>query len=121
MPVPVIKSLVPLSMLGILTGDLMTPLGIVEPMLYAIPVFLSGLFYRLETAFGLSIVATVLTYVGYRLSPAGDVSMALTNRLLVGLLIWLSYFVTWFLHDVREQINNPLSAPQDSDWFTRRR
>ena len=88
-------------------------------MLYAIPVFLSGLFYRLEAAFGLSIVATVLTYVGYRLSlPGGDVSMALTNRLLVGLLIWLSYFVTWFLHDVRQQIKNPLSAPQDGDWFT---
>ena len=106
------RHLVPLTMLAILAGDLMTPLGTAEPMLYAIPVFLFGMLYTLETAYGLTIVALVLTYAGYTLSPAGgDSSLGVTNRLLAGLLIGMSYFVTWFLHDVRVQIQNPPSAP----------
>jgi hypothetical protein len=51
--------------------DCFTPLGIAVPMLYVLPVFLASLTVGVEWSMAAAVLANVLTYVGYHVSPGG--------------------------------------------------
>ncbi|WP_447980261.1 hypothetical protein [Candidatus Nitrospira bockiana] len=85
--------------------DLATPLGVVVPMGYVIPVFIAGLVLRLEWSAGLAALATVLTVAGYLYSaPGPEPTFAGTNRTIACLLIWLALLLAWVFAYLRDEI-----------------
>jgi hypothetical protein len=69
--------------------DCFTPLGIAVLMLYVLPVLLTALTVGVEWSVAGVVLATVLTCVGYYLSPAGgDIDAGYLNRLIAAILIW---------------------------------
>jgi K+-sensing histidine kinase KdpD len=85
--------------------DCLTPLGIAVPMLYVLPVLLTSLTVGVEWSMAAAVLANVLTYVGYYLSPAGgDIDTEYINRLIASVLIWAAVIIGWLLRNVREDI-----------------
>jgi hypothetical protein len=85
--------------------DCLTPLGIAVPMLYVVPVLLTSLTVGVESSMAAAVLANVLTYVGYSLSPAGgDIDAGYLNRLIGSVLIWAAVIMGWLLRKVREDI-----------------
>jgi K+-sensing histidine kinase KdpD len=85
--------------------DCFTPLGIAVPMLYVLPVLLTALTVGVEWSVAGAVLATVLTYVGYYLSPAGgDIDAGYLNRLIAAILIWAAVILGWLVRNVREEI-----------------
>ncbi|WP_447985916.1 hypothetical protein [Nitrospira sp. Nam74] len=85
--------------------DCATPPGIVVPMLYAIPLLITSFHLSIEWAFASAVLATVLTYIGYVLSPpGGNAEEALVNRLIAAVLIWACVLLGWFLSFTRKAI-----------------
>ena len=86
-------------------ADCLTPLGIAVPMLYVLPVFLASLTVGVEWSMAAAVLANVLTYVGYHVSPAGgDIDAGYLNRLIASVLIWAVVITGWLLRNVREDI-----------------
>lgn len=85
--------------------DLLAPLGVALPALYAVPVFLGSLLFSLERSFALTVGVTVLTFAGYLYSPpGGDHWVGDVNRIIATLLVWSTLFAGWFLASIRRQI-----------------
>ena len=81
------KIAIPIGIIVVFVLDLLTPLGIAVPMLYAGPVFTAGLLLRLELGFLTALCCTALTFAAYLLAPPGGISdYAGTNRLIASLL-----------------------------------
>lgn len=89
--------------------DCLTPLGIAVPMLYVLPVLLTSLTVSVEWSMAGAVLANVLTYVGYHLSPAGgDIDTEYLNRLIASVLMWAAVILGWLLRNVREEIQTVL-------------
>lgn len=85
--------------------DCVTPAGIAVPMLYALPVLLTSLCVSIEWSFAGAVLATVLTYTGYFVSPpGGHGEEGYLNRLMAAVLIWACVLLGWLLGYVRNEI-----------------
>ena len=85
--------------------DCLTPLGIAAPVLYVLPTLLTSLTVGMESSMAAAVLANVLTYVGYYLSPAGgDIDAGYLNRLIASVLIWAAVIIGWLLRNIREDI-----------------
>lgn len=74
-------------------------------MLYVLPVLLTALTVGVEWSVAGVVLATVLTCVGYYLSPAGgDIDAGYLNRLIAAILIWAAVILGWLVRNVREEI-----------------
>ena len=99
------KIAIPIGIIVVFVLDLLTPLGIAVPMLYAGPVFTAGLLLRLELGFLTALCCTALTFAAYLLAPPGGISdYAGTNRLIASLLIWLALLISWTFSHISTQI-----------------
>lgn len=75
----------------IFTFDLFMPLGVAGGVPYVAPVLLGIWFPRRRYIFALAVVVTLLTVLGYFLSPSGGISwVVLTNRALALFAIWVT-------------------------------
>ncbi len=71
--------------------DFFMPLGVAGGVSYVIPVLLGVWFPRRRHVFALAAVGTLLTFLGFFLSPAGGISwVVFTNRALALFLIWVT-------------------------------
>jgi hypothetical protein len=84
--------------------DCLTPLGIAVPTLYVLPVLLTSFTVGLEWSMAAAVLANALTYIGYYLSPPGDIEAEYINRLIASVLIWAAVIIGWLLRNVREDI-----------------
>jgi hypothetical protein len=84
--------------------DCFTPLGIAVPTLYTFPVLLASLTVRLEWSMAAAVLANILTYTGYYLSPGGDPDTGYVNRLTASVLVWAAVIIGWLLRNVREDV-----------------
>ena len=76
------------------TFDLYMPLGVAGGMPYVVLVLLGAWLPKRRYIFILATVGTVLTILGYFLSPAGGISwVVLTNRGLALFAIWITAFL----------------------------
>jgi PAS domain S-box-containing protein len=82
---------------AILAVDLSMPLGVAGGVLY-IALVLTGWWFRSRSAFILlAFLASVLTILGYYLSPMGGEGwVVLTNRFYALITIWVTATVSWF-------------------------
>jgi len=77
--------------MAVLLIDWITPLGVNEAMLYAIVVLLSASANERRLTVALASLATILIGVGFVISPPGaSLWVAITNRCLTILLVWLA-------------------------------
>ena len=77
--------------LVIFIGDLSLPLGVAGGVPYVFPVLICTLSSRRSAIFAMAAVGTVLTILGYALSPDGGISwMVLTNRGLALFVVWVT-------------------------------
>jgi hypothetical protein len=91
----------------ILLFDYVVPAGIAVPMLYALPVLMTSLCVSIEWSFASAVLGTVLTYIGYFVSPSGgNVEEAYVNRLIAAVLIWACVLFGWLLGSIRKEIQN---------------
>src|SRR5687767_9050923 len=67
--------------------DCLTPLGIAVPTLYTLPVLLASLTVRLEWSMAAAVLANILTYTGYYVSPGGDPDAGYVNRLIASVMV----------------------------------
>lgn len=90
--------LVPLIMgliMTILILDVLSPIGIIYPMLFVLPVYLAGWLAQRWALPLTAIIATLLVPIGGIFSPPGGVLMIVwTNRLLAILTIWLTVAIS---------------------------
>lgn len=85
--------------------DCVTSSGIAVSMLYAVPVLITSLCVSIEWSFAGAVLATVLTYMGYYLSPPGGIAdEGYVNRLITAVLIWACVLLGWLLGYVRKEI-----------------
>jgi hypothetical protein len=85
--------------------DCVTSPGIAVPMLYAVPVLITSLCVSIEWSFASAVLATVLTYMGYYVSPpSGNTEEGYVNRLIAAVLIWACVLLGWLLGYVRKEI-----------------
>ena len=85
--------------------ECLTPLGIAVPMLYVVPVLLTSLTVGLEWSVVGAVLANVLTYIGYHLSPSGgDIEADYINRLIASVLVWTAVIIGWLLRTLRQDI-----------------
>jgi K+-sensing histidine kinase KdpD len=84
--------------------DCLTPPGIAVPMLYVLPVLLTSLTVRSEWSMAAAVLANILTFIGYYVSPGGDIEVGYINRLIASVLVWMAVIMGWFLRNVREDI-----------------
>ena len=93
------------SIVVIFLLDVLTPLGVALPALYALPIFLASLLCHLEHAFFLAVGVTVLTFLGYLYSPTGtEPLIGDVNRIIATLLTWASLFAGWLLGGIHRAI-----------------
>ena len=89
----------------IFTFDLLLPLGVAGGVPYVALVLLGNWFPRRSHLYTLAVVGTVLTILGFFLSPAGGIFwIVMTNRALALFAIW----ITAFLIDNRKQAEREL-------------
>lgn len=85
--------------------DCVTSPGIAVPMLYAVPVLITSLCVSIEWSFASAVLATVLIYMGYYVSPSGGhAEEGYVNRLIAAVLIWACVVLGWLLGYVRKEI-----------------
>jgi CheY-like chemotaxis protein len=70
-PTPIVHATVALTTLVVFAADLVTPLGIAVWVFYLVPVVIAYFGWRPLAPLAVALVATVLTSVGYLLSPTG--------------------------------------------------
>ncbi len=107
-PTPFVYTAVALSMAAVFVTDLSTPLGIAVWALYLVPVVLSYLTWHPSSPVGVAAAVTVLTVIGYFLSPIGaDPGFSGINRSIGIATAWaLAVFGFQFIRNklaVREQ------------------
>ena len=92
--------------------DIIMPLGFAAGVLYIPVVLLAQQTRTREAVFIFASVATVLTFLGYHLSPSGDVATGavLANRGLAVFAIWITAFIV----RQREAVRLSLQAREDS-------
>jgi len=74
-------------------GDILTPLGYAEAILYLVPLLLSSFLYEPRLPFRIAGACTVLIAAGFVLSPPGaPVAYAILNRMLAVIVIWTTAF-----------------------------
>ena len=79
-----------LATLVIFLGDLLTPLGFAEAILYVIPLLLSSLLHDSKIPLRLAGACTILVIAGFFLSPIGaPTHYALLNRSCVVVMLWI--------------------------------
>lgn len=82
-----------LTILLVFIGDIMTPLGYAEAILYLVPLLLSSFLYNPHLPIRIAGLATLLVAVGFVLSPPGaPVAYALLNRTMVAIVLWTVAF-----------------------------
>lgn len=82
---------------SVMAIDLSMPLGVAGGVLY-IALVLTGWWFRSRSAFLiLAVVASLLTIVGFFLSPEGSVEwVVVTNRFYALVTIWVTAAISWF-------------------------
>jgi len=82
-----------LTILLVFIGDIMTPLGYAEAILYLVPLLLSSFLHNPHLPIHIAGSATLLVAVGFVLSPPGaPVAYALLNRTMVAIVLWTVAF-----------------------------
>lgn len=82
-----------LSIAVVFIGDILTPLGYAEAILYLVPLLLSSFLYEPRLPFRIAGASTVLIAAGFVLSPPGaPVAYAILNRMLAVIVIWTTAF-----------------------------
>lgn len=90
--------------LGVFGFDLLFPLGVAAPQLYVVILLLCWWMLEVRYVWILALVTTVLTILGFFLSPHSDVVWtAALNRLLAGALIWLAAALLFQYKQAEEQ------------------
>ena len=51
-----------------------------------------------------AVLVNALTYIGYYLSPGGDMEVGYTNRLIASVLILTVVIIGWLLRNLRDEI-----------------
>jgi PAS domain S-box-containing protein len=96
-------------LVGIFVLDLLTPLGIIVWTFYVAPILLAYWSGRPRSVLLATLAATILTFVGFFLSPPGiALALALLNRCLGAGMLW---FITAVL--VRQHFNTALQRERD--------
>lgn len=82
---------------GIFTLDILTPLGVVIPMLYLLPVWLTLWTSPSHAPFFIAAISAMLTLLGFVLSPVGPVPVPfiLVNRWIVLTVLPLTAWIVW--------------------------
>lgn len=87
--------------------DVFSPIGIILPMLFVIPVYLAGWLPQRWALPVAGVTATILVPLGALLSPPGGVDWIVwTNRLLSIVTIWLTVAVSFFQHRLAAEIKS---------------
>ena len=82
-----------LSTIVVFIGDIITPLGFAEAILYLLPLLLSSFLYDPRLPLRLAGASTVLVAAGFVLSPPGaPVAYAVLNRTLAVIVLWTAAF-----------------------------
>ncbi len=82
-----------LSAIVVFIGDIITPLGFAEAILYLLPLLLSSFLYDPQLPLRLAGASTVLVAAGFVLSPPGaPVAYAVLNRTLAVIVLWTAAF-----------------------------
>ena len=82
-----------LSTIVVFIGDIITPLGFAEVILYLLPLLLSSFLYDPQLPLRLAGASTVLVAAGFVLSPPGaPVAYAVLNRTLAVIVLWTAAF-----------------------------
>lgn len=82
-----------LTVIVVFIGDVVTPLGFAEAILYVVPLLLSTFLYDPRLPLRLAGISTVLVAIGFALSPPGaPVAYAVLNRTLVVIVLWTAAF-----------------------------
>ena len=82
-----------LSTIVVFIGDIITPLGFAEAILYLLPLLLSSFLYDPRLPIRLAGVSTGLVVAGFVLSPPGaPVAYAVLNRTLAVIVLWTAAF-----------------------------
>ena len=82
-----------LSTIVVFIGDILTPLGFAEAILYLVPLLLSSFLYEPRLPFRITGACTVLIAAGFVLSPPGaPVAYAILNRTLAVIVLWTVAF-----------------------------
>lgn len=82
-----------LTTLLVFTGDIMTPLGYAEVILYLVPLLLSSFLYEPQLPIRIAGAATVLVAAGFFLSPPGaPAAYAILNRVMATIVLWTVAF-----------------------------
>lgn len=75
--------------------DLLTPMGVIVSMLYAIPTYLTRFLRPLRVVPASAMLCTILTVIAWQASPPGGIPwMVMVNRLLAIGLIWGTAYLT---------------------------
>jgi PAS domain S-box-containing protein len=82
-----------LAILVVFFGDIITPLGYAEVILYLVPLLLSSFLYEPQLPIRIAGVTTVLAAAGFLLSPPGAPAVyAMLNRTMAVLVLWTVAF-----------------------------
>lgn len=82
-----------LSTTVVFIGDIITPLGFAEAILYLLPLLLSSFLYDPRLPIRLAGASTILIAAGFVLSPPGaPVAYAILNRTLAVIMLWTAAF-----------------------------
>lgn len=97
---------------GIFILDLATPLGVVIPMLYLVPLWLTIWTSPQHTPFLVAATCAVLTILGFFFSPTGQEQLSFVNRSIVLATLALNALLVWrekkargaLMHEVEERV-----------------
>lgn len=79
-----------LSTIVVFIGDIITPLGFAETILYLLPLLLSSFLYDPRLPIRLAGACTILVIAGFFLSPIGaPTHYAVLNRSFVVVMLWI--------------------------------
>ena len=80
---------------AIFLADVLTPMGVIVSMLYAIPIYLTRFLRPLRVVLASALLCTALTVIAWQASPPGGIPwMVMVNRLLAVGLIWGTAYLT---------------------------
>ena len=100
---PVLYVAIFLSMILVFVGDLVSPLGFSDWLIYLLPISLTLFLWQPTTVFRIAAVTTILLIIGFFASPPKiDPGIAATNRVIGAIVIWMVAAISY--HSVKNKL-----------------